>query len=41
MIVNSYNMDLNSISLRLNNMSINRAGRGLWENDHIREINAF
>ena len=37
MIVNSYNLDLNAISLRLINMSINRT----WENDHIREINAF
>ena len=41
MIVNSYNLILIAISLRLIKMSINRPECGLSENDNFREINAF
>ena len=40
-IVNSYNLILIAISLRLIKMSINRPGCGLQENDDFLEINAF
>ena len=40
-IVNSYNLDLIDISLRLIKMTINRPVCGLKENDDFREITAF
>ena len=41
MIVNSYNLDLITISLRIIKMSINRTRCGLLEDGHSCEINAF
>ena len=40
-IVNSNNLDLIDISLRLIKMTINRLVCGLYENDDFREINTF